>query len=69
MIESAHHRAEESAGVAIEFLVVEFGRRIIDASIGPLIIGREHHEMLFQSFSPGPVFGSGLPKPQERQRQ
>ena len=49
MVERAEHRAEESADVAGKFFLLKIGSGIVDARIGPLIVGRKHHEMLFHS--------------------
>ena len=41
------HGAEEGADVAAIVFVGKLGGRVIDASVGPAVIGRKHHEMLF----------------------
>src|SRR3569832_540526 len=52
MVERPKHRAEDGADVTTELLLAKIGGGIVEASVGPLIVSRKHHEMLLHSSHP-----------------
>ena len=55
VIERAHHGFEEGADIPAVFLPGQFGGSVVNARIGPFVIGRHHQEMLFHGSSLYPV--------------
>jgi len=58
VVQSAHHRPEECAGVLLPLLVGQPLGRIIEALVGPAVVGGKHHKMLLHGIS----FREGLGK-------
>src|SRR6185437_12820838 len=51
MVQRTQHRLEKGAHIAAQLFLGQVAGRFIDALVGPGVVGRKHHEMLFHGFS------------------